>query len=124
MSAGSVGLQFVLSSAAKALASQPFTSFTMPPATPAQQKFGLNRSPRRIARIFYINLGFGILGMASDYAPRETIDDSDIVLRRILLAVDEMALLLSEKVSKGFDDRSFKDRSLNGEEKCLVWVSP
>jgi ribosomal protein S18 acetylase RimI-like enzyme len=38
------------------------------------------------ARIFYISLDFEVLGPASDYAPGKTMDDSDIVLRRILAA--------------------------------------
>jgi ribosomal protein S18 acetylase RimI-like enzyme len=37
-----------------------------------------------IARIFYIRLGFELLGPARDYAPARTMDDSDIVLRRML----------------------------------------
>ncbi len=37
-----------------------------------------------VARIFYIRLGFEVLGPASNYAPGKTMDDSDIVLRRIL----------------------------------------
>ena len=39
------------------------------------------------ARIFYISLGFEILGPASDCARGKTMDNSDIVLRRILLVV-------------------------------------
>jgi RimJ/RimL family protein N-acetyltransferase len=38
-----------------------------------------------IARTFYLSLGFEILGSASNYAPGQTMDDSDIVLRRALL---------------------------------------
>jgi len=38
-----------------------------------------------VARIFYISLGFEVLGPASDYAPRKTMDHSDIVLRRRLV---------------------------------------
>jgi ribosomal protein S18 acetylase RimI-like enzyme len=34
-----------------------------------------------VARNFYISLGFEVLGPASDYAPRKTMDDSDIVLK-------------------------------------------
>jgi ribosomal protein S18 acetylase RimI-like enzyme len=37
-----------------------------------------------IARLFYVRLGFEVLGAASDYARGKTMDDSDIVLRRIL----------------------------------------
>jgi ribosomal protein S18 acetylase RimI-like enzyme len=39
-----------------------------------------------VARIFYLSLGFEVLGPASDYAAGKTMDDSDIVLRRILAA--------------------------------------
>jgi RimJ/RimL family protein N-acetyltransferase len=39
-----------------------------------------------VARIFYLSLAFEVLGPASDYAPGKTMDDSDIVLRRILAA--------------------------------------
>ena len=39
-----------------------------------------------VARIFYISLGFEVLGSASNYAPGKTMDDSDIVLKRILAA--------------------------------------
>ena len=34
-----------------------------------------------VARGFYLSLGFELLGPASDYAPRKTMDDSDIVLK-------------------------------------------
>ena len=34
-----------------------------------------------VARLFYTKLGFELLGSARDYAPGQTIDDSDIVLR-------------------------------------------
>jgi ribosomal protein S18 acetylase RimI-like enzyme len=37
-----------------------------------------------VARTFYTSLGFEVLGQASVYAPGKTMDDSDIVLRRIL----------------------------------------
>jgi GNAT superfamily N-acetyltransferase len=37
-----------------------------------------------IARTFYLSLGFEVLGAASDYAPGQTMDDSDIVLKRAL----------------------------------------
>jgi ribosomal protein S18 acetylase RimI-like enzyme len=37
-----------------------------------------------VARIFYVSLGFEVLGPASVYAPGKTADDSDTVLRRIL----------------------------------------
>jgi hypothetical protein len=37
-----------------------------------------------VARNFYISIGFEVLGPASGYAPGKTMDDSDIVLRRIL----------------------------------------
>jgi len=37
-----------------------------------------------IARIFYISLGFEVLGPASDYVPGETTDGSDIILRRMM----------------------------------------
>jgi GNAT superfamily N-acetyltransferase len=37
-----------------------------------------------VARIFYIGLGFELLGPARDWAPARTMDDSDIVLRRML----------------------------------------
>ena len=40
-----------------------------------------------IARTFYIGLGFEVLGPARDCAPARTMDDSDIVLRRILAEV-------------------------------------
>lgn len=39
-----------------------------------------------IAWLFYVRLGFQLLGAASDYALGKTMDDSDIVLRRILAA--------------------------------------
>jgi RimJ/RimL family protein N-acetyltransferase len=39
-----------------------------------------------VARIFYLSLGFEVLGPASDYAAGKTMDDSDIVLKRILAA--------------------------------------
>jgi len=39
-----------------------------------------------VARNFYTSLGFEVLGPASDYASGKTTDDSDIVLRRILIA--------------------------------------
>ena len=38
-----------------------------------------------VARIFYLSLGFEILGPASDHAPGKTMDDSDVVLRRTLV---------------------------------------
>jgi RimJ/RimL family protein N-acetyltransferase len=37
-----------------------------------------------IARMFYANLGFEVLGPAREWAPGRTMDDSDIVLRRTL----------------------------------------
>ena len=37
-----------------------------------------------VARSFYTSLGFEVLGPGSEYAPGKTMDDSDIVLRRIL----------------------------------------
>ena len=37
-----------------------------------------------IAVIFYRSLGFEVLGAAADWAPGRTMDNSDIVLRRIL----------------------------------------
>ena len=37
-----------------------------------------------IARMFYVGLGFEVLGPARECAPARTMDDSDIVLRRIL----------------------------------------
>ena len=40
-----------------------------------------------IARMFYLSLGFEVLGRARDCAPDRTIDDSDVVLRRILAEV-------------------------------------
>jgi ribosomal protein S18 acetylase RimI-like enzyme len=43
-------------------------------------------SSDNIARTFYLSHGFEVLGPASDYAPGRTMDDSDIVLRRILAA--------------------------------------
>jgi hypothetical protein len=39
-----------------------------------------------IAPLFYVRIGFEVLGAASNYAPGKTMDDSDIVLRRILAA--------------------------------------
>ena len=39
-----------------------------------------------VARIFYLSLGFEVLGAASDYAAGKTMDNSDIVLKRILAA--------------------------------------
>jgi GNAT superfamily N-acetyltransferase len=39
-----------------------------------------------VARLFYVSLGFEVLGPARDCAPGKTMDDSDIVLRRILAA--------------------------------------
>ena len=36
------------------------------------------------ARIFYMSLGFSVLGPAYDYAPGKSMDNSDIVLRRML----------------------------------------
>jgi RimJ/RimL family protein N-acetyltransferase len=44
-----------------------------------------------VARTFYLSLGFEVLGRASDYAPRRTMDDSDIVLRRALVTADKIA---------------------------------
>jgi ribosomal protein S18 acetylase RimI-like enzyme len=37
-----------------------------------------------IAVSFYKSLGFEVLGSAAKWAPARTIDDSDIVMRRIL----------------------------------------
>jgi len=37
-----------------------------------------------IARTFYFGLSFEVLGPAREFAPARTMDDSDIVLRRIL----------------------------------------
>jgi RimJ/RimL family protein N-acetyltransferase len=42
-------------------------------------------SDNNIARTFYLSIGFEVLGPASDYAPGQTMDNSDIVLRRALL---------------------------------------
>ena len=39
-----------------------------------------------VARTFYIRLGFEVLGQAQDYAPNRTMDNSDVVLRRMLAA--------------------------------------
>lgn len=36
-----------------------------------------------IAGSFYKNLGFELLGCAADWAPGRTMDDSDVVLRRM-----------------------------------------
>src|ERR1700750_2865202 len=38
-----------------------------------------------VARIFYISLGFEVMGSALEHARGKTMDDSDIVLRRALL---------------------------------------
>jgi ribosomal protein S18 acetylase RimI-like enzyme len=40
-----------------------------------------------IARNFYTNLGFKVVGPARDCAPASTMDDSDIVLKRMLSKV-------------------------------------
>ena len=40
--------------------------------------------PNSIAVNFYRSLGFEVLGAAADWAPGRTMDNSDIVLRRIL----------------------------------------
>jgi hypothetical protein len=37
-----------------------------------------------IAVNFYKNLGFELLGCAADWAPGRTMDDSDVVLKRML----------------------------------------
>ena len=41
-------------------------------------------SSDNIAVYFYRSLGFEVLGAAADWAPSQTMDNSDIVLRRIL----------------------------------------
>ena len=41
-------------------------------------------SDDEVARTFYTNLGFEVLGAASEYASGKTLGDSDIVLRRNL----------------------------------------
>jgi hypothetical protein len=47
-------------------------------------KATLQQTADAAARSFYTSFGFEVLGPASDYAPGKTMDDSDIVLRRIL----------------------------------------
>ena len=37
-----------------------------------------------IAVNFYKSLGFELLGCAAEWAPRQTMDDSDVVLKRML----------------------------------------
>jgi GNAT superfamily N-acetyltransferase len=41
-------------------------------------------SSDHVAVVFYQRLGFELLGAATDWAPGQTMDNSDIVLRRIL----------------------------------------
>lgn len=40
-----------------------------------------------IARMFYFSLGFEVVGPARDCAPARTMDDSDVVLRRVIAEV-------------------------------------
>jgi GNAT superfamily N-acetyltransferase len=41
-------------------------------------------SSDHVAITFYPKLGFGLLGTAADWAPGQTMNDADAVLRRIL----------------------------------------
>jgi hypothetical protein len=58
ISTGSVGLQFVLNSVAKASARQPFTNSAKSPEAPVQQSFGLTPVPRTTS------LGFSTSALA------------------------------------------------------------
>jgi hypothetical protein len=82
MSAGSVGLRFVLNSAVRASAPAAIHQL-YPIARSAGSKEVLvyTDSNDVVARMFYIRLGFQVLGPASDHAPGKTMADSDIALR-------------------------------------------
>jgi hypothetical protein len=67
MSTGSVGLQFVPNSAAKASAAQLFTSSAMWPELPVQQSFGFTPVPKMAS------LGFSISASALNSSARLAI---------------------------------------------------
>jgi hypothetical protein len=88
MYAGSAGLLFARDSAATASAPPQSINYAEPYETPPLRNLGLHRLPGTTSlEMFYISLGFEVLGPARDCAPARTMGDSDIVLRRILAEV-------------------------------------
>jgi hypothetical protein len=79
---GLASLEFVPDFAGKASAHPPCMRSSTSPGASA---LGLYRFIGRCRCMFLQILGFEVLGPALDWAPGQTMDDSDVVLRRILL---------------------------------------
>ena len=81
MSAGSVGSQFALNSAGSVSAAASIHRLCdVARSAGSTELWVYTDSNDAVARIFYMSLGFRVLGPASHCAPGKTMNDSDIVL--------------------------------------------
>jgi hypothetical protein len=82
---GLAGLEFGRDFAGKASAHpQCMRSLTSPGASDINSSGFIPAHRTNVAVCFYKSLGFEVLGSATEWAPGRTMEDSDIVLRRVL----------------------------------------